>query len=92
MGCGMTRALWAAARLHFADAFYFHPLWPVVIAWIPIFAFRKKMSKEVFKALIIITIVAFIVVYFIRMFDPHNHVVVFEPAKSIFGRLINIIK
>ena len=92
MGCGMTRALWAAVRLHFADAFYFHPLWPVVIAWIPLFIFKKKINKDIFKALIVITVAAFIVVYFIRMFDSHNHVVVFEPQNSIIGRLYDTFK
>jgi len=92
MGCGMTRALWAAVRLHFTDAFYFHPLWPLVIVWIPVFIFRKKINKNAFKAFLTFTIAAFIVVYFIRMFDPHNHVVVFEPQNNIFSRLYNTLK
>ena len=51
---------------------------------------RKKINKNAFKAFLTFTIAAFIVVYFIRMFDPHNHVVVFEPQNSIFGRLYKV--
>ena len=46
-GCGMTRAVWAAARLHFADAFYYHPLWVVLPVWAVLFIFRKKINKNV---------------------------------------------
>lgn len=88
MGCGMTRALLSAARFRFADSFYYHPLWPLVIVWVPIIIFRNKINKNVMRVLIVITVVAFLVAYFIRMFDGHNHIVVFEPMKGLFGRII----
>ncbi len=89
MGCGMTRAFWAAGRMQFVDAFHYHPLWPLVIVWIPIYFFRKKINKNVFNVLLGLTVIAFVVVFFMRMADPHDHVVVFEPAKSIFARFIH---
>ena len=89
MGCGMTRAFLAAGKLHYAEAFNYHPLWPLVIVWIPIYFFRKKINKNVFNVLLGLTVIAFVVVFFMRMADPHDHVVVFEPAKSIFARFIH---
>ena len=88
-GCGMTRAVWAAARLHFADAFYYHPLWVVLPVWAVLFIFRKKINTKLFNALLWITLAAFVVVYFIRMFDPHNHVVVFEPSEGFLARMVS---
>lgn len=87
MGCGMTRAFWSLATLHFKESFYYHPLWPLVLAWIPIFIFRDKINKKLFKVFVGITIAAFIVVWILRMMDGHNHIVVFQPSKSIIGRL-----
>ena len=88
MGCGMTRALWSAFTLNFKDAFYYHPLWVLVPPAVVVFLFRKKINEKVWKVLLGIGIAAFIIVYFIRLFDTHNHVVVFEPEKSIIGKLI----
>lgn len=88
-GCGMTRALWAATRMHFVDAYHYHPLWPLVIIWIPIWFFRKKINKNLFKVLVGITVLAFILVYLYRMFYMHDNIVVFEPSKSIFAKFIH---
>lgn len=87
MGCGMTRALWSASRLHYTDAFHYHPLWPLVFVWLPLGIFRKKINKKVFNFILGVTVVAFIMVYLYRMFYVHDNVVVFEPQNSIFGRL-----
>ena len=89
MGCGMTRALWAAGRLRYVDAFHYHPLWPLVFVWIPLYLFRKKINKNVFNFLLGLTVVAFILVYLYRMLYVHDNVVVFEPSKSIFARFIH---
>ena len=88
-GCGMTRALWAAGRMHFVEAYHYHPLWPLVIIWIPIWFFRKKINKTLFKILVGITVLAFILVYLYRMFYVHDNIVVFETSKSIFTRFIH---
>lgn len=88
-GCGMTRALWAAGRMHFVEAYHYHPLWPLLIVWIPIWFFRKKINKNLFKVLVGITVLAFILVYLYRMFYVHDNIVVFEPNKSIFARFIH---
>ena len=92
MGCGMTRALWAAGRMHFVDAYHYHPLWPLVIVWIPLWFFRKKINKNLFKVLVGLTVLAFVVVFLYRMFYGHDHIVVFEPQNGIIGKLFNRFK
>lgn len=91
-GCGMTRALWAAGRMHFAEAYHYHPLWPLLIVWIPIWFFRKKINKNLFKVLVGITVLAFILVYLYRMFYVHDNIVVFEPQNGVVGKLFNKFK
>ncbi len=92
MGCGMSRALVSALTFHFRESFYYHPLWPLVPVWAVLLIFRKKINKNLFYVLIGVTVVAFTVVYFMRMFDPHNHVVVCSPQNSIVGKFYNILK
>ena len=89
MGCGMTRAFLAAGKMHFVEAYHYHPLWPLVIVWIPLYIFRKKINKNLFNVLIGITVIAFVVVYLYRMFYVHDNVVVCEPSKSIFAKFIH---
>lgn len=37
-GCGITRALACATRGHLAEAFAFHPLWPLLLAYFGLIA------------------------------------------------------
>ena len=92
MGCGMTRAFWAASRMRFVEAYHYHPLWPLVIVWIPLFFFRKKINKNIMNVLVGITVVAFLLVFLYRMIYGHDHVVVFEPTKGAIFRLFKAIK
>ena len=70
-GCGMTRAFIALLKLNFTEAFYFHPLFPIVIIvlifavldYFKIFAFSRKV-KDI--ATIVIPFI-FIAIYFIRL-------------------------
>lgn len=77
MGCGMTRAWLSVLKFDFSSALYYHPLfWTVPIAAV-IYVFRDKI--KIYKWLLLLIAVLFCVVYFIRMFDPSDTVVVFEP-------------
>ena len=87
MGCGMTRAIVAACKLNFKAAFYYHPLWVLLPVGVVVFLLRKRINPTVLKVLFWMAMVAFVIVYFIRMFDTHNHVVVFEPENNIIGRI-----
>lgn len=70
-GCGMTRALIAAARLDFKEAFYYHPLFFVVIIAAVYMLLKltgrisisKKAENNLLKAICIL----FITVYIIRV-------------------------
>ena len=94
-GCGMTRAFIALLKLNFTEAFYFHPLFPIVIIvlifavldYFKIFAFSRKV-KDI--ATIVIPFI-FIAIYFIRLFGG-SPIVQTDFAGSLIGRAFNFIK
>ncbi|MCR4720549.1 MAG: DUF2752 domain-containing protein [Lachnospiraceae bacterium] len=86
-GCGMTRAMWSLLHFDFAQAFYYHPMWPLPILWLAAFIFRWKLGK-VYKWIVIAFAVAFLVTYIIRMFTGPEEVVSFAPESGAIGRLI----
>jgi len=94
-GCGMTRAFIALLKLDFAEAFYFHPLFPIVIVvlifavldYFKVFVFSRKF-KDI--ATIVIPLI-FIVVYFIRMFGD-SPIVQLDFAGSLLGKAFYFLK
>lgn len=90
-GCGMTRACLSAIHFDFAEAFSFHPLFWVIPCYIIGYCFREKIPKKVINILNIIVIIAFISVYFIRMFYVKGEIVVFSPGEGLIYRVIEII-
>lgn len=84
--CGMTRAFLYLAKLDFAKAFHYHPLFPMV----PLLFFSYLKGNQ--KLLITICLI-FIVVWLIRMvlyfpdIEPLNY-----NNSSIFGIIINYFK
>ncbi len=90
-GCGMTRALLAAARLDFKAAFYYHPLWWVLLPAALIFLRRRHYSKKTLNILLFIFIILFAIVYVYRMLSGDNDIVVFEPWNGLIMRAVRYI-
>lgn len=70
-GCGMTRAFMAVFHLDFHTAFFWHPLWPLVLIGplLYYFAFRAGEKGRLYKrAIIFVSLVLLITTYIIRMF------------------------
>lgn len=85
-GCGMTRAWAAVLKLHFADAFRFHPLWWTIPPALCIFLKRRHFRKKTLNISLFIFIAAFIIVYLYRMLAGGQDIVVFEPQKGLVWR------
>lgn len=89
-GCGMTRALFALARLDFAQAFSFHPLVlipPVfAVCWglerLCIVKFQERFRNSVLWSAAIL----FFLVYAIRLLSG-SHIVHLHIKQSVLGRL-----
>ena len=86
-GCGMSRAFLAALKLDFVSAFHFHPLFWLVIPTVLLFIFKNKIPF--FKIFFIIIVTIFIITYLIRMFQPNDNIVVFEPQAGFIYRVIH---
>lgn len=84
--CGMTRAWYNLLRLDFNKAFYYHPLFSFPLFFVIIYFFKDKFSKNFLRFLFILGLLIIFIVYFMRMMDPKDRVVVFRPHESIIYR------
>lgn len=91
-GCGMTRALIAAVRFDFKAAFYYHPLFFVVIIAAVYMLLKltgrvsvsKKAENNLLKAICIL----FITVYIIRVLTG-SKIVSADFSHSVIYRIFN---
>lgn len=98
-GCGISRACLSAFRGDFAMAFYYHPLFILVIPMVLIFLLKDKFSLKGQKALALIFAFTFLIAYVIRLIFFPNDIVCVKPLDgfiektviNIFYKLINLI-
>ena len=89
-GCGMTRACLSALRFDFSAAFYYHPLWIVMLPLAALLIFLwVKRKKKVFCAVLVLFFAALIGVYLYRLFYTESDVVVWELEKGIIFKIIS---
>lgn len=89
-GCGMTRAWIRLFQLDFAGAFSCHPLFLFPIPFLLIIYFKGYISQKLYYFLIMLIIALFFIVYLIRIINPMDSIVVFEPGDGFFiKKLIN---
>ena len=93
-GCGMTRAFFSLLQLRFAEAFYYHPLFPLVIllalGYSLIYFRILRISDRTKRPVLTLSCALFILVYFIRLFSGHP-VVAWDKEKSLFYRIFRCI-
>lgn len=87
-GCGMTRAVLALLRFDFAAAFQFHPLVYVLPFALLVFLFRHRISNKFYKIFIFTFVGLFVIIYLVRLFDPANTIVTFQPKHGFVFRTI----
>ena len=90
-GCGMTRALFALLCLRFSDAFYYHPLIYAMPFALLAYLLRKRIPKRIQRILLFTFIALFVTIYLVRMCDPTNDVVVFQPKQGFILRTIKFL-
>ena len=90
-GCGMTRAYLSLLKLDFASAWYYHPLFVLPPIALLLWRFKKKIPAKIYRLSMFTIIGAFLIMYLIRLLDPENTVVVFEPKKGLIYRLLAFV-
>ena len=70
-GCGMTRAVISVLRLHFAEAYHYHPLVYLLPFALGTFLFKKHITKNFYKILI----------FFASEIDPLRHVIIYDGVR-----------
>ena len=92
--CGMTRAFLSVISGDFAGAFYYHPLWIIIIIgviFIVLYELRIiRIPKTLFNIICIILGILLILCYIIR-FIMHSDVVMPHFETSLIYRLISPI-
>lgn len=86
-GCGMTRAWWAALRLDFRAAFYYHPLFPLPAAAVLLYLCRKKIPRAAYRGCLYAGAFLFAAVYLYRMLEGDGSVVAFAPQQGLLFQI-----
>lgn len=88
-GCGMTRAWFSVFHLDLKAAFYYHPLFwlPVIVAFF--YFFKNRFSKHVLLILSTTAVLLFLIVYILRMLNPADTIVIFQPWEGFIGKIIS---
>ena len=93
-GCGMTRAFSSLFQLDIEEAFYYHPLFPLVIFLLIAYFLTKfrliSVSARTKKLTIGISCTMFFGVYFIRLFSG-SEIVQFHFSTSVLGEILHSI-
>ncbi len=91
-GCGMTRALIAAAQLDFERAFYYHPLFPLVIILIiaagVIYVKKIQLSSRVKIIITVVLSAIFFSVYLYRLFHGSD-IVKIDWEYTVWYKILN---
>ena len=94
-GCGMTRAFLSLARFDIQSAFYYHPLFPVVILFVGYLILEHfhlfTLTDKHKRIGIWIICILFIAVYFIRLFGE-SEIVTFSFGESLLYKIIMLLK
>ena len=82
-GCGMSRAWLSVLHGDISMAFYYHPLFLLVIPMIILFLLKDRFSPKIRKILIGIFVGIFLVTYLIRLLFFQNDIVCVRPSEGI---------
>lgn len=91
-GCGMSRAYFSLLHLNFREAFYYHPLFPCPIIFVAVYIMTKLgFSQKAAKIIYGVMAFLFIGIYILRMINPDDRVVVFEPQNGLIFKAIQYV-
>lgn len=88
MGCGMSRAISYAFTMDFEKAFYYHPLFPVVIIGVILFIIWHFVPEKLQKVLLGMGIAIFIIVYMYRMIFMDIDFMECNLSKGYVGKIV----
>ncbi|MDD3369380.1 MAG: DUF2752 domain-containing protein [Lachnospiraceae bacterium] len=91
-GCGMTRSWIALLHCNIADAFRYHPLFLLPPIWVIFYFFQQNRGAHIitlFRLFCGCSLGLFILVYLLRLFNPADSIVTFEPHKGLLYQIIH---
>lgn len=91
-GCGMSRAWLSFLQGDIRSAFYYHPLFLLVIPGALLFLLRSKMNRKLFWQETGTLCGIFLVVYIIRLLNPSDVIVTCAPSEGLIWRILSMVK
>lgn len=92
-GCGMTRAYLSLLHLDIRQAFIYHPLfWSVpMVLLVLILRKAEKIPERAADFILYFTAFLFVILYFVRLFDPADTVVTARPGEGLIGKAFSAV-
>ena len=78
-----------AARLDFAGAFYYHPLFFLLPAAVLAYTLRRHIPRKLLDYTAAAACVIVIAVYVVRLLDPACDIVTFHPQDGLMYRVFH---
>nr|WP_297177517.1 DUF2752 domain-containing protein [uncultured Agathobaculum sp.] len=86
-GCGMSRAWLALLRLDFAAAWAYHPLFWLPVPVALVLLLRHRLPRWLTRTVVVAACALLLAVYAVRMLQPEDTVVVFQPETGLLYRM-----
>ncbi|MBR2066916.1 MAG: DUF2752 domain-containing protein [Solobacterium sp.] len=90
-GCGMTRAYLSLFHFDIPKAISFHPLFPLPPIVLLIVFNKHKFSKKAYTLTLSFILILFLLTYFLRLANPDDAIVVFEPQHSLVYKILHLL-
>lgn len=91
-GCGMSRGWLSLLRGDLAAALSYHPLVFLPIPVAALLLLRQKLPKGVLCMSLVGAGVLLLAVYFVRLADPEDAIVVFDPGQGLIPRILRMLR
>lgn len=84
-GCGMSRAWLSVLHGDWAAAYAYHPLFLLPVPTAAILLLRRHLPKQLARGVLVCVCALFLAVYLIRLFDPTDRIVCWDPDYGLIG-------
>lgn len=90
-GCGMSRAWFSLLRGDWTAAAHFHPLFWLPVPGVALLWFRQHIPPRLWRAAWAAILLLAGAVYLLRLADPADLIVVWQPSDGVICRLLRAV-
>lgn len=90
-GCGLSRAWISALSLDFPRAIAFHPLFWMPALMVAVWLLKGRIPNSLYRGVLLVGAGSMLAVYFCRLLDSGDTIVVWRPWEGMLFRTVNIL-